>query len=123
MLAGTGGELTGCIHCGECTRACPGNAIRDGRIDKEKCLSYITQKKGELTEEEKRMIKESGCIWGCDICQNVCPLNKGAGKTDINEFRETAVPRAESDTRIEGRAFAWRGEKVIKRNIDLQEDR
>ena len=78
----------------------------------------------EITlQEEKKMIIESGCIWGCDICQNVCPLNKGAGKTDIAEFRETAVPRAESDTEIEGRAFAWRGEKVIKRNIDLQEDR
>ena len=114
VLAGTGGELTGCIHCGRCTAACPGGAIRDGRIDKEKCLSYITQKKGELTEEEKKMIRE--------ICQNVCPLNKGAQKTGIAEFRETAVSRAEDGARIEGRAYAWRGEKVIRRNIDLQKE-
>ena len=69
------------------------------------------------------MIKQSGCIWGCDICQNVCPLNKNAETTQISEFEDTALGRAESDTPIEGRAFAWRGEKVIRRNIDLQKEK
>ncbi len=123
VLAGSDGELTGCLKCGKCTQACPGSAIHDGKIDREKCLSYITQKKGDLTEEEKKMIRQSGCIWGCDICQNVCPLNKGASKTAIAEFKETAVARAQDVDSIEGRAFAWRGEKVIKRNIDLQEEK
>lgn len=121
-LASEGSEIKECLKCGRCTAACPGKAIVNGKIDREKCLSHITQKKGELSEKEIEMIKESGCIWGCDICQNVCPLNKSAEITGISEFEDTALPRAGSDTPIEGRAYAWRGEKVIRRNIDLQKE-
>ncbi|MBR5113102.1 MAG: DUF1730 domain-containing protein [Clostridia bacterium] len=122
-IAHEGGEIKECLKCGRCTAACPGGAIVNGKIDREKCLSHITQKKGTLSEEEIEMIKKSGCIWGCDICQNVCPLNKNAETTQISEFEDTALGRAESDTPIEGRAFAWRGEKVIRRNIDLQKEK
>ncbi|MBQ6543212.1 MAG: DUF1730 domain-containing protein [Clostridia bacterium] len=122
-LAAGNGEIKECIKCGRCTAACPGSAIINGKIDREKCLSHITQKKGFLTEEEKYMIRSSGCIWGCDICQNVCPLNSGADLTQIKEFEETAKNRADADTPIEGRAYAWRGEKVIRRNLELQKEK
>ena len=72
--------------------------------------------------EEKELIRKSGCAWGCDICQNVCPLNKNAGTTGIEEFIASSQPEVTLDTEIEGRAFAWRGEKVIKRNLELLED-
>ena len=67
-------------------------------------------------------MKRLSCAWGCDECQKACPFNKRAGKTTIKEFIENFNPVVTKDTPIEGRAFEWRGEKVIKRNIEILED-
>lgn len=117
-LASSGNGITICLECGACTRACPCGAIQNGRINRELCLSDITQRKGELSEEQAELIRNSGCAWGCDICQNVCPLNKKADTTDIQEFFSTAKGKIDTDTPLDGRAYAWRGDKVIKRNLD-----
>lgn len=108
-----------CLSCGKCSEACPGGALTGNGINKELCLSHITQKKGELSESEKKLIKGSGCLWGCDICQTVCPMNKNAGTTFIEEFISGAVPCLDESTDISGRAFEWRGRKVTDRNIGL----
>jgi epoxyqueuosine reductase QueG len=121
-LASSGGEIRGCLECGECTRACPCGAIVNGKINKELCLSDITQRKGQLTAGQRELIKKSGCIWGCDICQNVCPLNRAADTTDISEFINTADGKIEAGTPVEGRAFGWRGEAVIRRNLDISKE-
>ena len=115
-------SASSCIKCGRCEKACPMGAIKDGIITKEKCLSHITQKKGELTAEERELIKKSGCAWGCDICQNVCPLNKGAQTTEMDAFLSGFKPNVTAEDPIEGRAFAWRGEKTIKRNLEILGD-
>ena len=112
-------DNTECIGCGACEAACPACALSGGKVDKEKCLSALTQKKGELTEAEAALIKKSGCAWGCDICQNICPMNKNIKSTEIPAFIDGAAARADLNTDIEGRAFAWRGEKVIKRNLEI----
>ncbi len=109
-----------CLNCGKCEKACLGEAIKKGRVDKEKCFSHISQKKGELAEDEKKLFIKSDSIWGCDICQKVCPMNENIKPTPINEFYKTAKPRYETDDNIEKRAFAWRGEKVIKRNFEIK---
>ncbi len=108
-----------CIKCGKCLDACPTNAISEKGIDAERCLSYITQKKGELTPEQKALIKNSGCAWGCDICQNICPMNKGTKAEPIEIFKNGAELNARTDSDISDRAYAWRGEKVIKRNLKI----
>lgn len=118
----TGNKVEGCLHCGKCKAACPTAAIGERGADPSRCLSAINQKKGELTDEEKELIRKSGCAWGCDICQNVCPLNSKAELSQIKEFTDSAVPVVESGCEISGRAYEWRGRKVIERNISILND-
>lgn len=112
-----------CLRCGKCIEACPSGAIGGAGFDKSKCLSEITQKKGELTEPEKKLMLECGCVWGCDICQDVCPMNRGAAVTQIEEFLSSPVSRISSGCELKGRAYEWRGRRVIERNIALFEGR
>ncbi len=65
-------------HCGNCSRcidACPTQAIiADGVLDARKCISYQTiEKKGDLDPDLKGRFKNR--VFGCDICQDVCPWN------------------------------------------------
>ncbi len=77
-------------HCGSCTaciEACPTNAIaREYIVDSNKCISYLTiENKGEISEEFKG--KFDGWMFGCDICQDVCPWNiKFSEICDVDEF-------------------------------------
>lgn len=115
------GEISLCGGCNKCINACPVNALTGKEIIKEKCLSFLSQKKGELDEETKRKIAETGCAWGCDICQKVCPHNINAKITPIKAFVETACPTVTKETDIENRAFNWRGKSVIDRNLEIIE--
>lgn len=108
-----------CLSCGLCEKKCPGKALGGYKVSEERCLSAITQKKGVLFPCEQKLIKESGVIWGCDVCQNVCPMNKGVSVTPIKEFFKTAKPVYEPCDNIENRAFNWRGKKVIDRNLEI----
>jgi epoxyqueuosine reductase len=119
-----------CGDCNRCIKACPGAALiqtdteaAEGVIfDYRKCVSYLTQKKGELSEAERASLGLS--LYGCDACQNACDYNKNAyiGKlTDI----EYVAPRldaileltkAEYDRRYKSTAIYWRGIGVLKRN-------
>ena len=109
-----------CIKCGKCIKACPSSAIKENCFDRRLCLSEITQKKGELSEKETALIKDCGCVWGCDICQDICPMNKNAAFTEIEEFISSAVPHVSEGCSLDGRAYEWRGRKVIERNIAIQ---
>lgn len=118
-----GGTYSLCDGCGLCEKACPVNAVTGKGIIKEKCLSFLSQRKGELDEKTAELIKATGCAWGCDICQKVCPHNVNAGITPIKEFFDTAAPVVTKDTDIENRAFAWRGKAVIERNLEITENK
>ncbi len=68
-------------HCGSCTRcidACPTDAIYEPyKVDGSKCISYFTiELRDEIPEEYQQQMGE--WIFGCDICQDVCPWNRKA---------------------------------------------
>lgn len=108
-----------CTGCKKCIDACPSGALNNSGFNQSLCLSHITQKKGELSEKEEKLMKECGCVWGCDICQDICPMNKDAAVTEIEEFLSSPVPFVTSGCELEGRAYEWRGRKVIERNITI----
>lgn len=116
-------EIKKCPDCGRCLDACPTGVLKMEKFDPDKCLSHITQKKGEIPEEYQALMKKFNCAWGCDECQTSCPYNINAEKTTLVEFIENAEARVTADTQIEGRAFAWRGEKVIKRNLTITDEK
>jgi epoxyqueuosine reductase len=76
-----------CGSCTACLDACPTNAIvKDYIVDASKCISYLTiENKKDISEEFKG--KFDNWIFGCDICQDVCPWNqKFSVETLINDF-------------------------------------
>lgn len=110
--------LLSCENCGKCAAACPAGAI-DSTFEKEKCISYITQKKTALTASEEQLIRANGSAWGCDICQRVCPHNSCAALSPLACFYTDINANVKQTDSISGRAYAWRGEAVIKRNLGL----
>ena len=126
-LETTPAPAAACMGCGACLAACPVG------LNGWKCLSGLTQKKGDFTEEEAHTVWENGSLWGCDRCQEACPVTKAAKKagtlySTIDYFKKTAIPhlnRAVLDSMDEdafrARAYSWRGRAVIARNIALFE--
>lgn len=119
-------EVKRCIGCGACKRACPTGILRSEGCD---CLSAITQRKGELSDEEQALMVKYNTAWGCDICQRVCPYNKNKKIAPIPFFEQDRVTEITSalidnmsEEEFENRAFAWRGRKTVLRNAKILED-
>lgn len=119
-----------CSHCGACVRACPTKALSG----EGECLSAITQKKGSLTDQEKAVILEHGCAWGCDLCQIACPINRNALQkqtifSPIPFFSAETIPFLTSglienmpEEEFKSRAYAWRKKETVLRNLRLLEN-
>ncbi len=77
-------------RCGSCTRcidACPTDAlIAPYQLDSKKCISYLTiEKRGAIPEEMREGMGRH--VFGCDICQDVCPWNRKSPTTTATEFQ------------------------------------
>lgn len=81
-------------YCGSCTRCsdnCPTDAILPGKvIDGSKCISYFTIELKDLLIPEKMKGKFENKMFGCDICQDVCPWNRFSKPHHESEF--TPIP-------------------------------
>ncbi|MCL2407286.1 MAG: tRNA epoxyqueuosine(34) reductase QueG [Defluviitaleaceae bacterium] len=111
-----------CGDCNACIRACPADALSESGADYTKCISYLTQKKEELTDEEQRLIGTS--LYGCDICQRACPMNLDTYVGEIYDIDYimpilsdiNSLTKSGFNDKFKSTAIFWRGLRILKRN-------
>ncbi|MCA9300512.1 MAG: hypothetical protein KDA28_15685, partial [Phycisphaerales bacterium] len=88
-------------HCGSCTRcldACPTGCLEPYRIDGSRCISYLTIEHREVVADAQQ--GDAGdWLFGCDVCQEVCPHNSpfGLGRADTTPHEAYAPRRSSID--------------------------
>jgi epoxyqueuosine reductase len=117
-----------CGSCARCADACPTGALRgDYTIDANRCISDLTQRTGAIPAAMRPLIGD--WVWGCDICQLVCPPTQAAGPGGAARWGpanpEAGRPRLVDLLRLRSSAFekyfrptamGWRGAAVLRRN-------
>lgn len=122
-----------CMGCNRCVAVCPSGALTLSGLDRSRCLSDLTQRKGPLTKEEEALLRDHPLVWGCDRCQQVCPYNQETAYTTLPEFRKDLIfslsgqdvaglTNRQFREKYAGRAFQWRGPAVLRRNLALKEE-
>jgi epoxyqueuosine reductase len=120
-----------CGRCTKCIDACPTHALEAPfRIDARKCISYLTiEYKGSLAGLNPETFK--GWMYGCDICQDVCPYNRFALPNVEPEFQPSErllamreddwkhFSKADFEALFKHAALQRAGYEGLKRNIDF----
>jgi len=120
-----------CGACTRCVEGCPTGALRgDYTIDATRCIADLTQRTDPIPREMRPLIGD--WIWGCDICQVVCPPTQLAGETGDATFvpydATVAAPSltellqlrsGEFKRRYARTAMGWRGAAVLRRNAAI----
>jgi epoxyqueuosine reductase len=117
-----------CGSCVRCVDACPTQALRgDYTMDGTRCISDLTQRTDAIPREMRPLIGQ--WVWGCDICQIVCPPTQRAGyrgsERDAPQSDERASPDLVALLQMKSGEFkrsaqrtgmGWRGAAVLRRN-------
>lgn len=122
--------LSYCGSCTKCIDACPTAAIKENYLDARSCISYLTiEYKGELPHELKE--KFNNWIFGCDICQDVCPWNRFSTQNNEPLFEPSEnllnmskpqweeMKKPKFDVLFKNSAVQRTGYNRLKRNIDF----
>lgn len=118
---------TSCGACTRCVDVCPTGALRGDRtIDANRCISDLTQRRDPIPRALRPLV--GTWVWGCDLCNDVCPPTAHAGKRGGTAFAPLddalAAPDLQVLLRVRGAAFSqlrtsamgWRGATVLRRN-------
>lgn len=106
-------------HCGTCTaclESCPTKAFPEpGVLDARKCISYWTiEHRGEFPKEIESKIGNH--LFGCDICQEVCPWNRKSPTTREEKFKPLPLPLLKKINSIDEKEFhKWFDGRPLKR--------
>ena len=113
-----------CLSCDRCTRACPAQICTFDHTDMRQCISALTQTKSVLTVPERHLIGRN--LYGCNICQKVCPLNQPTMDepgiypitTDnwVDAFEILKMTKHTFKEKYGHMGFAWRSLWIYKRN-------
>lgn len=119
---GDDAQFLRCISCRACIRSCPGQALNEHGINSYQCVAYLTQKKEELTEAEE--IAMGSQIYGCDVCQKVCPLNAPIPKgyeTGTEVILDDLFKMSNKQFKLsyQKTAAGWRGKKQLIKNAEI----
>lgn len=127
-------KAKGCGQCSKCLKACPTGALGEGgELDPDLCLAGLSQTKKEIPHHLRKHM--GSAIYGCDICQQVCPYNKKKHKIDMASLEnlqeelsygfDEGYPQLDYLLKMNNRQFkeayghtsgAWRGRTVWQRN-------
>ncbi len=83
----------GCGSCRLCEQTCPGGALTDGRLDRSLCLQHWTTRDGCLPHSLKEVWGSR--IYGCNICQDICPWNRKKRPEGVSTDRGKLDPEPE----------------------------
>src|SRR5437867_7373540 len=91
-----------CGSCTLCIEACPTGALDEpGVVDANRCLSWSTQRPGSIPEAHRAELGDR--VYGCDICQDVCPWNRGVEKRRADDsLPDGAAPHVRLADWLEG---------------------
>jgi epoxyqueuosine reductase len=116
-----------CGLCRQCIDACPTQALTDKGYIMSRCISYYNQEKMPLSIQQ---IKTNYQLFGCDICQLVCPKNIGKGHVEHPEFHLNRKEKVQiSDLyhlsqkafteKYKDMAYLWKGKTILMRNASM----
>ncbi|NLY20664.1 MAG: tRNA epoxyqueuosine(34) reductase QueG [Tissierellia bacterium] len=120
-----------CGSCRICIDNCPTKALYDDyKLNPNRCLSYISQSKGDVDLD---LLNKMDYVYGCDICQEVCPMNKSVKNSKHQEFNDTVMSISKNEleemsnrefkAKYGHMAFSWRGKNTILRNCKIIEEK
>ena len=119
-----------CGNCSLCLKHCPGSVLGSSPFSPVFCKSYLTQKKEGLTEKEKKILRKTPLIFGCDACQECCPYNQNIPDSPFEEIHKNRIlylGREDLEScsnrgflkKYKSYAFSWRGKKILERNLGV----